>query len=348
MTTTTFIRPVLHSSDHVISSLPFLLGFIPHSSAVLLWLRKERLVLTQRVDLPAAFSRDVSADALHEWADDVTSAARHIDADHVLIALFPDAYICEAGTQHQQSCVASALCGSLIEIGVYPNAIWLAHEDEWCEFDFGSATFSTFVHVLDPRIAAEVAQDFTSAGFAFFEQRSDLIDEVKGNAEDQKTALRAIQDDSCVGVDSDDEQRRDELINVVMRSLNSGATDTHEIGLLYVALLDVNIRDCVLWKLSEDIAQAELCAHLRALVRSAPPGLRAPIATVCAIYSWMLGDGARANVALEQALVDDPTYGLGLLLQIALTNAVPPSQWIEMMHKMSYGSARWSGAPRNQ
>lgn len=315
---------------------------------MLLWLRKETLVLTQRVDLPTGKLDDLTESSLNQWADNVSSAARHLDADHVLIALFPDAHITELGIHQLQSNISSALCRSIINIGVYPNAVWSVFEDQWCEFDFGSSVFSTLMHVLDPRIAAEVAEDFSSAGFRYLDQRSDLKDEVAGNPVNQELVLRAIQDDSSVGVDCNDEQQLDDLIEVVMSALVSETTNMHEVGSLLVALLDVNIRDCVLWKLSEEEAQHERCLHLRTLVRSAPSGLRAPIATVTAIYAWMLGDGARANVALEQALLDDPHYGLGLLLQIALSNAVPPSQWVDMMHKMSYDSARWSGAPRTR
>ena len=43
----------MHGPDHLVASLPYLLGFEPGESLVVVWTKGGRLLLTQRVDLPA-------------------------------------------------------------------------------------------------------------------------------------------------------------------------------------------------------------------------------------------------------------------------------------------------------
>ena len=346
-TTATYNSPNLQSPDHVMSALPFLLGFIPAASAVLLWLRDNTLVLTQRVDLPDPTVGEKASKGLHDWASQVAHASRHIDADHVLIALCTDGEVHVNHRQGHLSTLASALCRSIVDAGAYPQAIWLVHEDQWVEFDFATASFAGPRHVLDPQIAAEVADDFDCAGYAYQSARQDLVHEVAGNREHQMAVLQALHDDPRLGLDLSNDHERDAMIDLFIESCQGVCGGGERAATLLLALLDVQVRDCILWQLSAEQPNEQCVEHLRLLVRCAPPGLRAPVATIAALYAWMLGDGARANVALDQALDDDPEYALGRLLQVALINAVPPSRWVSMMQGMSYESARGNIDPRS-
>ena len=339
-TTATFNSPNLQSPDHVISALPFLLGFIPQASAVLLWLHKHTLVLTQRVDLPDLTVSENPSDDLQVWAAQVAQASRHVDADHVCIALCMEGEITIKHRQRSSSTLASVLCRSIVDVGAYPHAIWLVFEDQWVEFDFATASFEGECHELDPQIAAEVAEDFACAGYEYLSTRHGLVHEVAGDPERQSAVLQAMHNDPGLGLDLSKNDEREVMIEMFIESCQDVRGGDDHAATLLLALLDVQVRDGILWKLSAQEPHAQLAVYLRSLVRSAPPGLRAPVATIAAIYAWMLGDGARANVVLEQALSDDPEYALGRLLQVALTNAVPPSRWVEMMQAMSYERAR--------
>jgi Domain of unknown function (DUF4192) len=346
-TTATYNAPNLQSPDHVMSALPFLLGFIPAASAVLLWMHHNTLVLTQRVDVPGVTITEKTSDELHEWAAQVAQASRHIHADQVLIALCMDGEITVKPQQRYSATLASALCRSIVDAGAYPIAIWLVDEDQWVEFDFATASFTGPSHVLDPQVVAEVADDFDCAGFAYRSARHELVEEVVGDRERQMTVLQALHDDPRLGLDLSNDHERDAMIDLFMNSCQGVCGDDVQAAPLLLALLDVQVRDCILWQLSAVQPNDQWAAHLRWLVRCAPPGLRAPVATISAIYAWMLGDGARANIALAQALGDDPEYALGRLLQVALTNAVPPSRWVAMMQGMTYESARGNVEPRS-
>jgi hypothetical protein len=61
------------------------------------------------------------------------------------------------------------------------------------------------------------------------------------------------------------------------------------------------------------------------LTTLARPGYRAAPATLLAFTAWQGGDGALANVALDQALDDDPDYSIAQLIRDALDAGAPPS-----------------------
>jgi hypothetical protein len=66
---------------------------------------------------------------------------------------------------------------------------------------------------------------------------------------------------------------------------------------------------------------------LEAVVAHAPRGSTAPALTLLALLAWWHGDGGRAGRRLDEALAEDPTYRLALLLSSALDAGVPPG-WI--------------------
>lgn len=68
-------------------------------------------------------------------------------------------------------------------------------------------------------------------------------------------------------------------------------------------------------------------AVLEAVVAHAPRGCAAPALTLLALVAWWHGDGGRAGRRLDEALAEDPTYRLALLLSSALDAGVPPG-WI--------------------
>ena len=76
----------LRSPDAVIAAIPYLLGFIPSESLVIIWLSSGQVRLTQRVDLP---SGDLSV-SLKEYSEAVANTAQNATADEVIICVFSD------------------------------------------------------------------------------------------------------------------------------------------------------------------------------------------------------------------------------------------------------------------
>jgi hypothetical protein len=90
-------------------------------------------------------------------------------------------------------------------------------------------------------------------------------------------------------------------------------------ALLLLALRDVRIRDlCLAW---DDTAAWWLWEEL---IRHAPAGWAAPVATLIAATAYRNGHGPQIRVALERALSDDPAYVFaGMLTQIRRLGITP-------------------------
>lgn len=68
-------------------------------------------------------------------------------------------------------------------------------------------------------------------------------------------------------------------------------------------------------------------AVLTQVVAHAPRDRRTPAQTLLAVLAWWSGDGARANLFVEEALARRPDYRLALLVRDALATGMPPG-WI--------------------
>jgi hypothetical protein len=99
---------------------------------------------------------------------------------------------------------------------------------------------------------------------------------------------------------------------------------------LALALTRLPIRDDAWTRMDP----AHSAAHLRLwtdVTRAAQPGYVAAPASLLAIAAWQNGNGALANIALDRALADDPRYSMALLIRDAIDAAAPPSMAVPLM-----------------
>jgi hypothetical protein len=95
------------------------------------------------------------------------------------------------------------------------------------------------------------------------------------------------------------------------------------------ALSDIQVRDFALG--SHTQATYEIYSQMwRYLLRIAPEGFVAPVATLFAATSYERGEGALAHRALDRALADDPTYSLTALLRRVFSAGWPPESFAQM------------------
>jgi len=70
------------------------------------------------------------------------------------------------------------------------------------------------------------------------------------------------------------------------------------------------------------------------LLRSAPTGYVAPVATLAAAIAYETGDGVLAKAALARAFDDAPTYSLATLLQRVFSAGWPPHSFAGMRSEL--------------
>jgi hypothetical protein len=139
---------------------------------------------------------------------------------------------------------------------------------------------------------------------------------------------------------------RDTTLDTVSRLGDREPLTPQQIATTAVGLGDVRVRDTALWDLMQPgVDRDAVASNLASVVRLAPDGHVAPAATVLAICHWTSGDGARANVALEHALADDPDYSLAGLVGASLRSGLPPKAWSDALAGLSRDVCRHGEPP---
>jgi len=326
--------PVLRSPHHLLAALPFLLGFPPHASLVLVWVDDGCIALTQRVDWPTSAGREPCA--LDAWAQAVVRAARHVPADSAIVVGVPE----DLGDPRSAADPVRAICAQVQQLGLPVREALLSHEDSFWPLDPDFGDLASPAEVVDAQVAAEVAQDFRLSGWDHAASRDEVCAEFDGDADAQarvsRVGLAAIEHDSP----EQHEQWRESAIALLMDFLHLGGRDARTLAACAIGLRDIRVRDCVLWHLAREQQIGTCLQRLRLLVRALPSGQRAPAATAAAICAWLMGDGVRAGAALEIAARDEPDYGLAQLVGAALANGLPPQAWAQTMGELSYQACR--------
>lgn len=292
--------------------MPYLLGFRPQSSLVVLGVRggPNELRVTARVDLPE--TRPEADDVARSLAAALVRAG----ADRaLLVGVRP-----ESATPDDRALLRPVV-RRLRRAGM---------------------TVSGPLEVLDDdvphptRLGPDVpvpalAVESVVRGRTVFDRRSDVAALVLRRAEGVSAELaRALEQIAAVRVPVDDlEQAIDELVRTVRggvrRASRPPAPTAGDLALICLALRHPPLRDLLLDRVAGEEGSPYDDVLLR-ICRTAPDDWVAPAATVLAAGAYLRGDGVLARCALDRALEVEPGYSLARLIELSLDHALPPAR----------------------
>jgi hypothetical protein len=322
-------RLKLESPGELVELVPYLLGFHPTESVVVLAMTGPRneIGFRARADI---VSDDREAVALVRHLTDVL--VRN-EAEAVAVVIYPpDDWPGDVAT------LQAAFEAALGAAGINVVEFVLVRKGRWRSLlcaDLSCCPPEGRSLPAQASGASIVAAEMTYAGAAALPSREALVATLQPHG----SLVRAAMDEATSKVEEEwvshllgggslGAWREDSAglhASVVSRwSTGDHSLSDDEAARLVVGLSDSRVRDRCIGVIDSPLRPAakELWAEL---VRRAGPADVAPPATLLAWAAWQDGDGALANVAIDRALICDPTYELAKLLAHGLAHGVPPS-----------------------
>lgn len=310
----------LNSPVDILAAVPYLLGFHPTDSLIVLGLLDDHMIFQSRVDLPQRQVPPTSdLDAFARYLTDLATAQRANSV--ILIGYGPEDLVVPAvlatGTAMTRRSIA------VVEsLRVTGNRYWsLGCTDPGC-----CPTNGQPYEVATSRVAAEA----TLAGRVALPDREALVATLAGPQGDDLVAIEQATDKASLRLARTTAQRlrldsRRAYTDAARRYRDHRQLPDPGIAWLTVLLeADRQLRDLA-WRRIEQEPFDETHTLLWAdVLRRCAPSVAAAPAVLLGYACWRIGDGIRAGVAVQRALDCDPQYAPALLLDEILRRAVPP------------------------
>jgi Domain of unknown function (DUF4192) len=323
-------RLTLHTPTDLLAAVPYLLGFHPTDSVVVLGLSGSRVVFSARADLPSPDAPPTDALDLADQLGEVLAGQR---VDVSLIIGYGEA----ATVTRTVLPLRDALRGFGVDVGEVLRTDGKRYWSYLCESVRCCPAEGTPYDVTSTEVAAAA----TFAGQVALPDRAALqqsIAPVGGAGHDAiEVATERAAHDLAVEADraaNPTASRRrsgvQALVTAVRRYSDGDRLSDAEVGRLTLLLAQTDVRDLCWARVTT--AGDRLPAHVdlwRDVTRRARADLIAAPATLLGYAAWRSGEGPLARVAIERALAADPRYSLAHLLGEALDRALPPSLFDE-------------------
>lgn len=302
----------IDTPDAAVAAAPYLIGFTPRDSLVLLLLDAEQtLQVSMRVDLPAGGDL--------EWMRCLLQGICGPGPEAVLLIAYADAF----PPDHAEAVALWVLNTFLPAIDVVDVVVVAegrfvtASRDETVD-DPGRPLSELADH---PVVAGCVAAGMTSLGdreelVAALEQLDDAV---------TQRVRRRLRESVGEGRARDRDALEERSLAVL---LGREELDVEDVVSVALACRDVHVRDPLLALLLDgDGDLGAVRTRMVYCLRHTPGRYAGSVAATLALLCWADGDGAAALVAADRAMSSDPANTLAPLVASGLQNGLPPDTW---------------------
>ncbi|GAA4470952.1 DUF4192 domain-containing protein [Phytohabitans houttuyneae] len=328
-------RIAARNAGDVVALVPYLLGFHPESSIVVLGLRATTVDFATRMDLPEG---DLPRDVLRHLASILAEMVARQGGDAAVVI----GYGAASQVDPLLDFVGSALAGRHVElierVRVTDGRYYTVHcDDPRCcpaagtELPIHGVAVAQAVfagHTALPNRAAFAAQLAAESGQA----RQVMLDALGSAAASLLAMVEApttVPAEGTAGSAAEDAIREmgyQAVREALRRYEHGGRLDDDEAARLLLLLQRTDVLVAA-WKRSRPRD-----AHQRLwtdLTRRAPEDLLPEPACLLAFTAWRCGSGALARVALDRALAANPDHDAARIMSQLLDSGVSPTTWVD-------------------
>lgn len=303
------------SPEDLLALTPYLLGFHPEDSVVVLTFGAPRGCFHARVDLPPTVADQRQVTGL------VLDAVRRHDVPRVALLVYSDDRL-------RSSSQVSLLLDGLIADGV--EVVEALRADgrrwwSWPRFDGPGTAYDLSSH---PFTAQRVFAGDVALG-SRRELAQGLVappdeDTVRAAGQHVDRLVAGVAEDGGAGLLRTEARWMQRRIRLHLRDGRTLAAA--DAGRMLALSALVPVRDVAWSEMTRRTARSHVDLW-RDLVRRCPPDLLPGAASLLAFAAWLAGDGALAWCAVDRALERDPDYSMAHRVADCLTGALHPSVW---------------------
>lgn len=323
MTSTDVHRLAVRSPADLLAAVPYLLGFHPADSVVVVAMRGRRVVFAARADLPDP------AEAPADRARHLVGVVRRQRVDAATVVGY--------GPAHRVTPAVDAVRDALDEGGLVLLDALRVTDGRWWSYLCGEARCCPPEgRPYDPG-SSQVTASAVFAGQVALPDRAALAAQVapvsgparaamrEAVAKAERRLTRLVEEapaEDLLGARSVRAAGVAAVRDALRRHRRGERLGDDEVAWLTLLLTQIPVRDHA-WERT-DGRDGDI-AFWGDVLRRAEPELIAAPASLLAFAAWRAGQGALAAVALERALARHPDYSLAVLLDDLLRRGVPPS-----------------------
>ncbi|NDU76988.1 DUF4192 family protein, partial [Actinomadura sp. DSM 109109] len=290
---------VIRTAQDAIAAVPYLLGFHPsHSLVVLGFQGRSRGTCAIRLDLPAPGAAGHAAAVLS--GNGFTRS--------LLLGYGPPGEVAEAAVP-MRAALDSAGVPVAEAIRVADGRWWSLTCDGPCCPPEG-----TPYDISSSAVAARAA----FGGHVALADRAELVASVQPLDGPARTAMHRATDRAerryLARPPSPAEEDLAFVLTLLRRARAGSSPSDDEVAWLGLLLTDLHVRDTTWMRAEEDDPSADI-AFWRDIVRRVDPAHAPAPASLLAFAAYASGDGGLANVALQRALDADPAYSMAVILR---------------------------------
>lgn len=326
-------RPHLHlsSPDDLLAAIPYLLGFHPADSLVLVGVRGGEVTLSFRVDLPSGALSSDTVDCQLGHLVEVLDGHRPV---RVMLVGY--------GPADRVEPLAAAVLASLADHEVPVLEALRVAGDRYWSLLAAPAGGSPDEGRSRRAGGSAVAATATAAGLVALPDRDELARRVEPVTGAARVAMERATHDAEVrwgallSVSADLPEAHDRAVAEGLAAIRAAAAryrppapdglSDDELGWLGLVLEVPRVREEA-WGLADTADQAGQLALWTSAVRRLEGRYLAQAASLLAFVAWQAGEGVLAGVVVDRALAIDPDHPMALLLTQAMAAGLPPSTW---------------------
>ena len=311
----------LTSPHDLLSAIPFVVGFKPDDSIILISVKEDSVSMAMRIDFPPSLDDD--------QIELLMSHLKRDKADAVLAVFYLPLITSE------KSLVIDLISNAIESRGMQLRESLVVANQRWRSLLCSDETCCPVEGSPLPDIQrSRIAVEQVALGKPLpFENMDELVASISALPEDEDL-LEYIEAIPPIAYERDPRPLQREGAEAVIDFMadfqaEGLCRDKKLIALVLVRLLDLQVRDFALGSVTEETMTCYFNAW-RWLMRIAPVGYVAPVATLFSAVAYERGDGALAQRALDRAESDNPDYAMLTLFRKVFSRAWSPENFAAM------------------